>query len=119
VDEAGEPIVGITHANGGQPVDLGVLQRPPSLGSLGGDGIFAPLANRHWTRQKQSGSLMRRVQVGGVSVYATPATPMRAPSKSVKCPTTNPFGEVARPMTRVPPSSTARCNAASTSWTPT
>ena len=49
----------------------------------------------------------------------TPATPIKVPSGSLKCPTTRPFGDVAGPMTRDPPSSSARCNAASTFGTPT
>jgi len=59
--------------------------------------------------------------VGAISDsgYAVPATPMRLPSGSVKCPTTSPDGARSGPITRLPPSRSARCRAASTSATPT
>src|ERR1700733_10654310 len=52
-----------------------------------------------------------------VHLYAGPATPIRVPSGSLKWPTTSPFGDVTGPMTRVPPRSSARCNADPTSGT--
>ena len=59
--------------------------------------------------------------VGAISDfgYAAPATPIRLPSGSVKCPTTSPDGARSGPITRLPPSRSARCRAASTSATPT
>lgn len=52
--------------------------------------------------------------------YTGPATPMRWPSGSVRCPTTTPPpGFATGPMMRVPPRRSASCRADSTSGTPT
>jgi hypothetical protein len=60
--------------------------------------------------------------LGGTAAppHAPPATPIRLPSGSVKCPMTRSVpGFFSGPSTRVPPSRSAACSAASTLGTPT
>ena len=83
-------------------------------GSLHGTpGMSASVRQRE--RCLVRGSSMTRMPGLSSGPHATPATPIRVPSGSVKWPTTRPFGDVAGPITRVPPRLSARCNAASTS----
>ena len=75
-----------------------------------------------WTLAERPGSPGQHIAslpTGGLTVPVVPATPIRLPSGSVKCPTTRPVGARSGPITRLPPSRSARCRAASTSATPT
>lgn len=73
----------------------------------------------YWIDVRAIHFIARVVSCGCPSTYAVPARPITVPSGSLKCATTRPLGDVAGPMMRVPPSSSARLSAASTSATPT